>query len=76
MDNLQKIIGKNVARYRKKHGLTQQDLAFEVGIELGSISRIEQGRLSPRTKTLQKIADVLKVQPYQLLIPSKSKKSK
>jgi transcriptional regulator with XRE-family HTH domain len=73
MNELQKTIGKNISFYRKKHGLTQQDLAFEVGIELSSISRMEQGKLYPRIKTLEKIASVLKVQPYQLLVPPKKR---
>jgi len=71
MNDLQKVIGKNIAYYRKKCGLTQQDLAVKVDMDTGSISRMEVGKLSPRTKTLQKIAHVLKVEPYQLLMPPK-----
>jgi len=73
MVSLQKIIGKNIAAYRKKLGLTQQELAVKLGLDKGSVSRMEVGRTVPRTNTLQKIANVLNVEAYRLLMPPKKK---
>jgi transcriptional regulator with XRE-family HTH domain len=46
---------------RKKAGLTQMDLARFAGVNQGTISRLEKGRLpNPSFETLSKIAWALK----------------
>ncbi|NBV29271.1 XRE family transcriptional regulator [bacterium] len=56
-----KIIGKNVANYRKKRGLTQEDLCGITEIDRSYLSQIETGRINVTIKTLVAIAEVLKV---------------
>jgi transcriptional regulator with XRE-family HTH domain len=59
--DLQKL-GKNIAKYRYKKGLSQDDLAFEAEIGERTISRIEVGETDPRFTTLLKIAKALDIE--------------
>lgn len=49
-------IAIEVRRARRALGLTQVQLAAQTGITQAEISRIEQGRYSPRLTTLYKLA--------------------
>lgn len=55
-----------IARYRKGKGLTQQALADAVGVSLHTAQRWEMGA-EPRPTKLVKLAEVLGVEPMQLL---------
>jgi DNA-binding XRE family transcriptional regulator len=48
-----------IIRHRRKAGLTQAELARRAGIRPESLNRIEQGRVAPSARTLQKIDKVL-----------------
>lgn len=52
MDNHE--IGKNIVQLRKKHGLSQRELAERAGITHSAISSIENGKVSPSVSSLQK----------------------
>jgi DNA-binding XRE family transcriptional regulator len=52
-------IALQIIDLRRKHGLTQTELAERCGIDQGDISRIERGSTSPTARTLQRIAEVL-----------------
>lgn len=56
-----KTLSRNIQRIRKQKGITQEELAEEVRLSSTYIGFIEQGRASPSLKTVQKIANVLKV---------------
>ena len=56
---LPKILGKRVRRYRHKKGLTQEDVAFKVGISRAYMGYIEQGRNVPSLEVLQKVAKAI-----------------
>ena len=55
-----------VERYRKGKGLTQAKLASAVGVSLHTVQRWEGGA-EPRPSKLVKVAEVLGVEPMQLL---------
>lgn len=55
-------IGKNVAFYRRKKGLTQRELARETGLSVSFISHIENNISNPSDDSLNKIADILDVE--------------
>ena len=57
--HLKKVIGKNLLEIRKKHGLSQLQLAEKAKISTEFVSRVERGANAPSLKTLKKIADVL-----------------
>jgi transcriptional regulator with XRE-family HTH domain len=42
---------------RRSAGLTQQKLAKRAGVTQASISRIEEGKVSPRFETLERLLD-------------------
>ena len=60
-------IGKRIRQYREKAKLCQEELAYQVGLIVVSISHIERGRNYPKMEIFIKIANVLKVSPNDLL---------
>lgn len=52
-------IGKNVEKFRKAKGLTQQELADRVYVTQAAISYLEKDIKIPRFEVLARIADVL-----------------
>lgn len=53
--------GKNLRRLRKRENLTQEKLAFKIGVEISQISRIERGVISTTISTAKLIADGLDI---------------
>lgn len=60
-------LGPRIARLRKERGLTQVQLANEIGIIQSIISGYEQERLRPTIEMLVRLAQVLKVTTDELL---------
>lgn len=58
-----KSLGQTIRHLRKARGLTQRDLAAQVGINFTYLSKVENDRLesgqSPRSETLQRLAAAL-----------------
>ena len=52
-------LGKRVVELRKKKGLSQSDLAKQVGISYAQIGRYETKGAQPPAEVLKKIADTL-----------------
>ncbi|MCB1532711.1 MAG: helix-turn-helix transcriptional regulator [Alphaproteobacteria bacterium] len=65
--DIQKTVGKNLARMRKKQGLSQEELAFRCDLHRTYISGIERGVRNPTIGILDKIAKALKIQAKDLL---------
>jgi len=61
------LLGQNIQTIRKLKGLTQQELADQIGINLQSLSKIERGVNYPTFDTLEKIIETLQVTPNELL---------
>jgi transcriptional regulator with XRE-family HTH domain len=59
--------GKNLQKIRRKQNITQEELAYESGISLSQIARIETGRINPTLCTLLTIAKTLKIKASDLL---------
>jgi transcriptional regulator with XRE-family HTH domain len=62
----QKKFGKNVQRYRKAAGLTQEKLGELTGLDRGYISGVERGVRNPAIQNIEKLAKALKVKPARL----------
>lgn len=60
-------IGRNIASARKATGRTQADVAETLGIDTGSLSRMERGLVMPSIPMLDRIADELGVALWQLI---------
>lgn len=61
------IVGENIKRMRKSKGLTQKQLGDLCGIDASNIGKYERGLQDPRTSTLEKIAEVLNIDIFELL---------
>ena len=46
-EEVAKVIGENVRRYRKEKGYTQERLAEEANIDRTAISKLEKGKFLP-----------------------------
>jgi transcriptional regulator with XRE-family HTH domain len=68
MRNIKDLLGKRIKEIRRKNGLTQEKLAEMAGIEIPSLSNIENGKNYPNHETLEKISQALAVKPYELYI--------
>jgi transcriptional regulator with XRE-family HTH domain len=60
-------LGTNIRKLRELRGYTQQNLADEINISQKSLSRIENGTISPTFSTLSKISNVLNLKLHELL---------
>jgi transcriptional regulator with XRE-family HTH domain len=63
-----KVFGTNVKRYRVKTGLSQEAFAEKCGLHRTYISAIECYRRSISLENIQRIADALGVDTYQLFV--------
>jgi transcriptional regulator with XRE-family HTH domain len=54
-------LGSRIRQYRKKMGLTQEELAFNSGINISFLGDIERGIKKPSIETLEKLLEVLGV---------------
>ena len=75
-----RVVGRNIAYYRKLAGYSQKEFASRIGLSMITIASIECGKLGTTIKTLKKMADGLNITPDLLLaipqnfLPQKGKK--
>lgn len=60
-------IGQSVRYLRLKKGISQEELAFDAGLNSNSISTFERGINNIKIKNLQKIAIALEVEIEDIL---------
>jgi transcriptional regulator with XRE-family HTH domain len=66
-EKILKAFGENLKKCRKKQSFTQEELAYESGISLSQIARIETGKINPTLCTICLIAKTLKIHAKELL---------
>lgn len=64
--DIKKLLGKRIQEIRRSQNITQEYLSELIGIETVSLSNIERGKYYPTSKNLNKIIDILKVEPEDL----------
>ncbi|AWG70750.1 MULTISPECIES: helix-turn-helix domain-containing protein [Mycobacteriaceae] len=64
---LQKIVGRNLRRYRLEHGYSQEAFADYMGVHRTYFGAVERGERNLTLQTLERIADFLEVDPLDLL---------
>jgi transcriptional regulator with XRE-family HTH domain len=62
-----KRFAKRVCQLRREKKMTQEDLAYNSGLSLSQIARIETAKVNPTLCTLMVIANTLKVHPRELM---------
>jgi transcriptional regulator with XRE-family HTH domain len=66
---LRRILAANLKEHRKTLGLSQEKLAEMAGISWQTVNSIECHRTWVSDKTLENLADALKIDSFQLLLP-------
>jgi transcriptional regulator with XRE-family HTH domain len=61
---LKQIFIRNLREFRKKEGLSQMKLAEYCNTATSYIGDIEIGRRFPSMELIEKIADILRIEPY------------
>jgi transcriptional regulator with XRE-family HTH domain len=59
--------GANLRRIRRKQSLTQEELAYRVGMDVSYLSELENGRKEPCLRKMKEIAQALGIPLPQLL---------
>ncbi len=59
MADTKKLVGERIKALRKQAGLTQEQLAEQVGLDARHLSRLEVGRHFPSLDSLERIAQEL-----------------
>lgn len=67
IDEKRKMMGARIIFYRNLKGYNQQDLSSLVGVTRQYLSKIEHGRCSCSMETMYRIAEVLEVDPAELI---------
>ena len=59
---LLKALGQRVRFFRNKRGISQENLAFQIGVDRTYVGAIEQGLLSPSIYCLYMLSKVLDIE--------------
>jgi len=70
--DLREILALNLKEQRKTLGLSQEKLAEIANISWQTVNSIECHRTWVSDKTLESLADALKIESFQLLLPSEN----
>jgi len=65
---LKQIFIRNLKEFRKKEGLSQMKLAEYCNTATSYIGEIEIGRRFPSMELIEKIADILRIEPYRFFM--------
>ena len=68
MTNIQETFAKNLRENRRKSGLTQAKLAEKADISTHYVALIELARNIPKVEVIQRLANALNVEIYELFL--------
>jgi transcriptional regulator with XRE-family HTH domain len=72
--DLRQIFATNLRKARHAKGLSQDALAFDAEMDRTHLSEIENGKTWVGLEIIGKLAAVLDVEPYELLMPPPRRK--
>jgi transcriptional regulator with XRE-family HTH domain len=72
---MMKIFASNMKKYRKKRQFSQMKLAEMLNTTTSYIGEIEINRKKPSLDMVEKIADVLGIEPFRLFLENKDEES-
>jgi transcriptional regulator with XRE-family HTH domain len=64
---LRQIVARNLRILRKQKELSQEELAFQAGINRNYVGQIEREEKSPTVDLLERLSKPLGIEPFQLL---------
>lgn len=65
--DLREIFAKNLRKLRNAKGLSQDDLAYDAEISRSYLSQLEKGKYYASLKIIGRIAEILEIDPIELL---------
>lgn len=68
MIDIAACFGNNLARCRRRAGLSQEDLSYLASLHRTEVSHLERGLRLPRVDTLAKLVGSLKISADELLV--------
>jgi transcriptional regulator with XRE-family HTH domain len=66
---LKDVLAANIVRLRSEKGLSQEALGWKAGVSRRYMSKLEGGQVDTGLAILEKLANALDVEPYELLKP-------
>lgn len=66
---LQQRLGRNIRRIRQERGLSQEAFADELELHRTYVGGVERGERNLTLRTVERVAQVLRVDPLDLLQP-------
>jgi transcriptional regulator with XRE-family HTH domain len=64
----ERAFGDALREIRKEHGISQEQLALDSGLDRTYVSLIERGVQSPTIRSVSKLASVLGVKPSEIIL--------
>ena len=74
--SLTSIVGRNIRHHRARIGMTQNQLAQELGLEVETISRYERGLVAPSFIQIESICNVFGIAAWMLFVTEDKNSSK
>lgn len=68
-NDLRAVLAYNMRVFRVAKGWSQEELARRCGLDRTYVSAVERKRWNIALSNIEKMADALGVQPYELLVP-------
>lgn len=65
--DIEQAFGIVIKKYRLERSISQEELAFESGLDRTYISLLERGKRKPTINTLFAISEVLRIKPYNII---------
>jgi transcriptional regulator with XRE-family HTH domain len=65
--DFRQVFASNLTRARRERGLSQESLAWEAGVNRSYMAKIETGKTWVGLEIIWKLADVLEIEPAELL---------
>ena len=73
-EKIRKILSQNIKKRREVLGLSQEKLAEAANLSVQTINTIEGCRMWVSDKTISRLAEVLKIEVFQLFVPYDAEK--
>ncbi|MGN1319194.1 MAG: helix-turn-helix domain-containing protein [Lachnospirales bacterium] len=68
MSKVSENLGIRIRSFRKKQGISQEELAFKSSISTTYLGQIERAEKSPTVEVLDKLANALEISIYDLFL--------
>jgi transcriptional regulator with XRE-family HTH domain len=71
MEAIARIFGRRIKAYRRRRGLTQEELGRIAEIDYKYVGSIERGEKAPSFEAAERLARALKVEYHELFLPDR-----